>query len=275
MTAALRDSLGQVWFTALRDGPDQAPAGPASLLVGEACLSNERAGLLAIVPDPAARFPRARHGEVGLEEGWAFAAAVRGIMHADEDAAWPRPIVIVVDVPSQAYGYVEELAGLHQTLAAAADALATARLRGHPTVALIVGKAVSGAFLAVGLQAGRLLALDHDEVVVQVMSRQSAARITRRSVEELAAVARLVPATAYDGASFARLGALHALVHAERPFAPTEADTAVVREALRDAVADLRAGGPGLEGRLRSVAARQHRAASILVRERVAAEWDA
>lgn len=91
----------------------------------------------------------------------------------------------MVDVPSQAYGYREELIGVHQALAAAIDAYAAAREAGHPVVALMVGKAVSGASLAHGLQANRLIALDDDGVQVHVMSKQSAARITRRTIAEL------------------------------------------------------------------------------------------
>ncbi len=116
-----------------------------------------------MVPDPASRFFRARNGEVGLEQGWALAAVVRDVFAR----AHPRPIVALVDVPSQAYGHTEELLGIHLACAAAADAYATARLAGHPVIALLVGRAMSGAFLAHGYQANRILALDNSEVLVQ------------------------------------------------------------------------------------------------------------
>ncbi len=57
---------------------------------------------------------------------------------ADADQPVKRPIVAVIDVPSQAYGRREE-AGIHQALAGAA-AYAKARLAGHPVIGLIVGK---------------------------------------------------------------------------------------------------------------------------------------
>ncbi|MGC1720757.1 MAG: biotin-independent malonate decarboxylase subunit gamma [Isosphaeraceae bacterium] len=53
---------------------------------------------------------------------------------------------------------------------------------GHPVVALVVGKAISGGFLAHGLQAHRLLALDARGVMVHAMPKESAAHVTRRSV---------------------------------------------------------------------------------------------
>jgi biotin-independent malonate decarboxylase gamma subunit len=242
--------------------------------VAETRVGTDRAALIAVVPNPAARFPRARNGEMGLEEGWGFAAAIDAIATADTTAPRRRAIVIVVDVPSQAYGYSEELVGIHQSLAAATNAVAAARLAGHPVIALVVGKAVSGAFLAIGLQANRILLLDHDGIVVQVMSKLSAARITRRSVAELDAIAQFAPATAYDGASFAQLGAVHAVVPVDHPAAPSPFDVRHIVDALDEATADIRAHGPGLASRLDSASARTQRAASQLVRERVASAWN-
>src|SRR4029077_1704875 len=143
----------------------------------------ERVRLLALVPAPQNRFPRARHGELGLDEGWALAHHVREAIAADRSGA-RRPIIAIVDLQSPAYGRMEPLLGIHLSLAAAADAYATARMAGHPVVALIVGTALSGGILGHGDQAHRLLALDDPQVMVQAMRKQSAARITRRTVEE-------------------------------------------------------------------------------------------
>src|SRR6202021_3744334 len=122
-------------------------------------------------------------GEGGLEEGWSIADQVRRVI-AEGDSGLRRPIVCVLDGPSQAYGRRQELLGIHLACAAAADAYASARLAGHPVIALLVGKAMSGAFLAHGYQANRIIALDSREVMVQAMGKQAAARVTRSSVEE-------------------------------------------------------------------------------------------
>jgi biotin-independent malonate decarboxylase gamma subunit len=270
--------LGQVWFDALSVPAAGEPQAHGSLRTGSTeihtDMGTETAALLAVVPDPAARFPRARHGEVGLSEGWAFAEAVSNLVSTDSTRVRRRPIVIVIDVASQAYGYVEELAGIHQALAAAANAVASARLAGHPVIGFIVGQAISGAFLATGLQANRLVALDHDGVAVQVMSEQATARITRRTIAELDEAARSVPATAFDIRSFASLGALHALVPVTAPAAPTEADVNVAAAALASAITDARSGPRDLSSRLDSDEARSGRAASRRVRELVAARWE-
>ena len=264
MTANTAHSHGRDWFERLT-GTTTGPIG--SVLSAEADLGGEPVRFLAIVPDPHGKFPRARGGEVGLEEGWTLAAEISKTVAADADHATKRPIIAVVDTPSQAYGYREELLGEHQALAGAAGAYATARLAGHPVVAFIVGKAISGAFLAHGLQANRLVALDDDAVQVQVMSKQSTARITRRTIAELDDAAKSVPATAYDGASFAKLGALHRLL-------PGDADITTVRDALAEAVADARKGPRDLSSRLSSPEALRSRAASIEVRRRLAATWE-
>src|SRR3546814_18831329 len=88
--------------------------------------------------------------------------------------------------------------GIHQALGGAVDGYARARLAGHPVIALLVGKAMSGAFLAHGYQAQRIIALRDPGVMVHAMGKAAAARITLRSVEELAALAESVPPMAYD-----------------------------------------------------------------------------
>ena len=262
-------SGGRTWFEALAGATSGGE--PASVLCADGPVDGERARFLAVVPDPEPKFPRARGGELGLEEGWAIARYVREAVAEDGDR---RALVAIVDVPGQPYGYREELLGLHLALAAAVDAYATARLAGHPVVALVVGQAISGAFLAHGMQANRIIALEDPGVTVQVMSKRSTARITRRSVEELDQIAEEVPATAYDVASFARLGALHRLIQGVNAAEPTEEDVERVRGALAEEISSARHdGSTDLSGRLDSPEARQHRGASLRVRERLAEEW--
>jgi malonate decarboxylase beta subunit len=265
-------SRGKTWFEALAGAITDGD--PASVLCADGTVGDERSRFLAVVPNPEARFPRARAGELGLEEGWALARRVREAVVEDlgDDR---RTLVAVVDVPGQPYGYREELLGLHLALAAAVDAYATARLAGHPVVALVVGQAISGAFLAHGMQANRILALEDPGVAVQVMSKRSTARVTRRRVEELDEIAKEVPATAFDVGSFARLGALHRLIDGVDAAAPDAEDVETVRDALAEAIFSARHdGSPDLSGRFASPEARQYRDASLRVRERLAEEWD-
>src|SRR5580698_4155084 len=117
-------SRGRTWFRALADEAPLVDSAQRSVLVADASWGGQQVRLLAIVPDPRNRFPRARHGELGLDEGWALARHVREAIAADQSGI-KRPIIAVVDVQSQAYGRVESLLGIHLSLAAAADAYAT------------------------------------------------------------------------------------------------------------------------------------------------------
>lgn len=267
-------SRGRTWFSLLTSSDGRLEQGPRTVLKADIQLGREAARVLAVVPDLNNRFPRARQGEVGLDEGWTLAREVREAMRADEGSV-ARPIVAIVDVSSQAYGRREELLGIHLACAAAADAYASARLAGHPVVALLVGKAMSGAFLAHGYQANRILALDSPEVSIHAMGKQAAARVTRRSVEELEELGKRIPPMAYDVRSFATLGLVHKLIDGLNADQPTVVHVERVRREIVDAISDARRGGPDLFRRLLGDAARHTRAASIEVRKRLAEQWDA
>ncbi|AKT43889.1 biotin-independent malonate decarboxylase subunit gamma [Chondromyces crocatus] len=267
---------GRTWFDALTREGTPVSTGIASVLVADAPLGGATARVLSVVPDPQGRFPRARHGEVGLEEAWTLARHVRALLDPDREAgADPRPILAIVDVSSQAYGRREELLGIHLACAAAADAYASARLAGHPVIALLVGKAMSGAFLAHGYQANRILALDAPGVLVHAMGPEAAARVTRRSVDDLRRLAEDNLPMAYDIRSYARLGFLHALLDGIDADAPTPDDLTRVRQALLAAIDDARQAPRDLSSRLASPEAAQARAASLEVRRRLTEQWHA
>lgn len=254
---------GLNWFNALSAGANAVEGLPPSLKVADGALGR----FIAVVADPQNRFPRARNGEVGLLEGWGLAKAVDDAITADRDKTQKRPLIAIVDVPSQAYGRREETLGIHQALAGAADAYARARLAGHPVIALLVGKAMSGAFLAHGYQANRLIALRDPGVMVHAMGKASAARVTLRSVEELEALASSVPPMAYDIDSYASLGLLWETLSVQQIEQPTAEDLARVGECLKQAIEDI--GATDLSNRLGA----KNREASSRVRELLRAQW--
>src|SRR6202008_5038971 len=188
---------GTVWFRALTGQASPMPGGPKSVLTADAPLGNDHARFLCVVPDSHARFPCARHGEVGLQEAATLAMRVREVIEHDKNTI-KRPIIAIVDVKSQAYGRREETAGIFLAAAAAADAYGSARLAGHPVIALVVGHALSGAFLTHGYQANRILAFDDDGVMIHAMHKEAAARITLRSVADLDRLGNQVAPISYD-----------------------------------------------------------------------------
>ena len=262
------NSRGELWLSQLTDNAARRNGLCPSVQVADAELSGESARFIAVVPDANNRYPRAAQGEVGLLEGWTLAKVVQETIAEDANNAVKRPIIAVIDVPSQAYGRREEGFGIHQALAGAAGAYAQARLAGHPVIGLIVGKAMSGAFLAHGYQANRLIAFNDPAVQVHAMGKASAARITLRTVEALEKLAASVPPMAYDIGNYATLGLLSSLLDIANPDAPAADDVARVKTTLAQAIDDTRR-MPGRGSRL----AAPNRQSSARVRERLRASW--
>jgi malonate decarboxylase gamma subunit len=260
---------GLHWFAGLGADAVGVPGLPPSVKAADGALGDHPARFVAVVADTDNRFPRARGGEVGLLEGWGLAQAVDAAIAQDRDKPRKRAIVAIIDVPSQAYGRREEALGIHQALAGAVDSYARARLAGHPVIGLLVGKAMSGAFLAHGYQANRLIALRDPGVMVHAMGKASAARVTQRSVEALEQLAESIPPMAYDIDSFASLGLLWESLSVERIENPGSEDLDAVRRVLVRAIDDVHGSGRDLRSRLGAA----HRQASAKVRELLGAQW--
>lgn len=263
---------GLNWFNALtaESSFKIVPDFPASLRVADGELNGYPVRVIAVVADANNQFPRAQQGEVGLLEGWSLAKAVDQVIQADQAQSQKRAILCVVDVPSQAYGRREEVLGIHQALGAAADRYITARLAGHPVISLLVGKAMSGAFLAHGYQANRLIALDDEGVMVHAMGKESAARVTLRSVEELEQLASKVAPMAYDIHNYHSLGLLAEILQVQNIVHPQTEDVQLIQQHVSAALQDI------LHSQDRSLSSRFHgenRQASQKVRALLREQW--
>ncbi len=261
-------SRGELWMTLLAPNVKRVEGLCPSVQAADGELNGEAVRFVAVVPDAHNHFPRAAKGEVGLLEGWTLAKVVSETVAEDASKSVKRPIVAVIDVPSQAYGRREEAFGIHQALAGAAAAYANARLAGHPVIGLIVGKAMSGAFLAHGYQANRLIAFNDKGVLIHAMGKESAARITLRTVDALEKLAATIPPMAYDISNYATLGLLSNLLDISNPDAPSDNDLAQVKTTLQQAINDARQ-DTTLNNRLGA----DNRRSSALVRERMRASW--
>jgi malonate decarboxylase gamma subunit len=264
---------GRIWFEALAGKDAKLVPSVPSVLVADTMLQNERVRLLAVVPDPDNRFPCARQGQVGLQEGWNLAKQVREAIRADEKGE-KRAIVAIVDVPSQAYGRREELLGIFLAAAAATDAYVSARLAGHPVISLVAGHAISGGYLTHGAQSNRLLAFNDPGVVIHAMSKKAAALVTRRTVAELDNLAAKVIPMSYRIEDYAKLGTLYKLIGGVNVDAPEPEQIEQVRADLLSAIADSRSGQWDLSWRLQPEDARKNRRATLEVRRRLAEQWN-
>lgn len=105
--------------------------------------------------------------------------------------------------------------------------------------------------------------------MIHAMGKESAARITLRSVESLEKLAATIPPMAYDIKNYSTLGLLDQLLNINDPLNASADDLNRVNSVLRDAIVDARQQGVDLRNRLGA----QNRQSSSLVRTRMRAEW--
>ncbi|MDC7784972.1 biotin-independent malonate decarboxylase subunit gamma [Rhodoplanes sp. TEM] len=203
-----RDRVGAKEFTDESYGP--------GAVVGTATLDGQTVTVIA--SDAEAfneKFPVVYAGIIGMEEGYKMASAVYATLAADVDkpAAQKRPLVLIVDTPGNGPGKVEEIFGMNKATGAYQLALAEARMAGHPIVAAVVGRAISGAFLCHGLQADRIVALDAKfGTMIHVMPLTSVSRIIKKNIEVLEELSKSNPVFAAGPQFFYQLGGVEALV---------------------------------------------------------------
>jgi len=220
------------------------------------------------------RFKVVYSGIIGLEEAYKMAEAVYCTMAADqaEPVAGKRPIVLIVDTPGNAPGKLEEIVGMNKATVAYQLALAEARKQGHPTVALVIGRAISGAFLCHGLHAGKVLCLaDKFNIMIHVMPVTSIARIIKMPLAVLQERVKSNPVFA-SGVTFAyQLGAVDAVLE----------DSAAMKTQVLAAISSVRSAqlrgeysSIGPEGRLQAAIERGGRKTAGIVMKKMREEAD-
>ncbi|KAA5606132.1 biotin-independent malonate decarboxylase subunit gamma [Roseospira marina] len=213
------------------DDPDFGPCAA----VGTATLDGQTVTIIA--SDGQAfneRFPVVYAGIIGMEEGYKMAQAVYASLEADADKPKEekRPLVLIVDTPGNGPGKVEEIFGMNKATGAYQLALAEARLAGHPIIAMVIGRAISGAFLCHGLQADNILSLDASfGTMIHVMPLTSVSRIIRKDLEVLEELSKSNPVFAAGPQFFYALGGVEELVD----------QTDKMRAAIIDHIATVRA----------------------------------
>jgi biotin-independent malonate decarboxylase gamma subunit len=187
-----------------------------SALVGTATISGE---IVTVIANDAGfanpHFRMVYAGLMGLEEGLKMAYAVYLTIKADKDKplAEKRPIILVVDTPGMSPGKVEEIIGIYKSTGAYQLASAEARRLGHPIVAMVIGRAISGGFLCHGLQADRILALsDMFGTMIHVMPLIGIARVTKINIMLLEELAESNPVFAAGVSHFYNLGGVDGIV---------------------------------------------------------------
>jgi len=179
-------------------------------LNGEICTVIANDGMMA---NP--KFPVVYAGIIGLEEGYKMSLAVYHTIKADADQPMTgkRPLILIVDTPGNGAGKQEEIFGMNKATGAYQLALAEARKSGHPIIAIVVGRAISGGFLCHGLQADHVLSLGSKyNTMIHVMPLTSIARITKLDIEWLNELAKDNPVFAAGPDYFYKLGGVEEII---------------------------------------------------------------
>ena len=188
----------------------------ASAVIGTASIDGASCTVIAsdaMTANP--KFPVVYAGIIGLEEGYKMALAVYHTIKADESMpiGEKRPLLLIVDTPGNGAGKQEEIFGMNKATGAYQMALAEARKVGHPIVAVVVGRAISGGFLCHGLQADHILSLAAEfETMIHVMPITSIARITKLDIEWLQDLAEDNPVFAAGPDYFYKLGGVEEII---------------------------------------------------------------
>jgi malonate decarboxylase beta subunit len=146
----------------------------------------------------------------GLPLGAAAALRLSAAVQSVMQSAPSQPILVLVDTEGQTMSRGEELLGLSQAIAHLAKTIVLARLSGHRVIALLYGKAVAAAFIALGLVAETALALPKADPAV--MNLAAIARVTKLPLAQLESMSQTTPVFAPGLGPMLRLGAISEII---------------------------------------------------------------
>jgi malonate decarboxylase gamma subunit len=186
------------------------------VFAGEAMLDGKVCTVLGnFSKRPNPRFRVVFNGVMGMEECYKFCQAIYATIEADKNKPLEekRPVILLIDTPGNSPGKVEEIVGMTKATASYQFALEDARHAGHPVIGMIIGRAISGAFLCHGLLSDRILSLPKEYgTIVHVMPTTSIAVITKIPLERLNELVK-TNAVFASGAEFVyKLGTLNEIV---------------------------------------------------------------
>jgi malonate decarboxylase gamma subunit len=138
--------------------------------------------------------------EVGVELALRLAVEVLRVVREHPG----RPILTLVDSRGQRMSKRDEVLGLNGFLGHLASCVELARRQGHLVLALVHGQASSGSFLALGMMADEIHAVDG--AVLSVMNLPAMSKVTKIPLERLETLSRGSPVLAPGLANYVRLG---------------------------------------------------------------------
>jgi malonate decarboxylase gamma subunit len=168
--------------------------------------------------------------EVGVELALRLATEVLRVVRDHPG----RPILTLVDTRGQRMSKRDELLGLNGYLGHLAACVELARRAGHRILALVHGQAASGSFLALGLMADEIHAVDGANL--SVMNLPAMSKVTKIPLERLERLSAASPVLAPGLANYVALGCVRSIWRA--PLA-AELEAALARPVEPDGRAQL------------------------------------
>lgn len=117
------------------------------------------------------------------------------------------PIVLLVDVTGQKLSIRDEFLGMYAYFAHLLKCLHLARQNSNKIISLIYNQAIGGSFIAFGMMADRIYALEHTQLAV--MWLEGMAKVTKIDIEVLRSISKTSPVFAPGVENFKKLGGLH------------------------------------------------------------------
>jgi malonate decarboxylase gamma subunit len=151
---------------------------------------------------PVAVFGTTESVAVGVEMALASARFVLDVVRQHPG----RSIVMLIDTAGQRLRHRDELLGINAYMAHLSKCVELARARGHATLGLVYGQAVSGGFITSGMMADACYALRGAQL--HVMALPAMARLMRQPLETVKCLTSKSPLLGADAAVHWKMGTL-------------------------------------------------------------------
>lgn len=145
----------------------------------------------------------------GVDESLEMAAEVLKLLEKNNK----DPIILLVDVVGQKLAPRDEWLGMYAYFAHLLKCLHLARKNGNKIISIIYNQAIGGSFIAFGMMADRIIALENTELAV--MWLEGMAKVTKIDIEVLRALSESSPVFAPGVKNFKKLGGIHDVLKLE------------------------------------------------------------
>lgn len=163
------------------------------IIFGVGKVKNTRFNILGTIEDTS----------FGVDEAMEMAKHVLELLKSQNT----EPLVLLTNVVGQKLSVRDEWLGMYSYFAHLLKCLHLARLNGTKIISLVYNQAIGGSFIAFGMMADRIYALEHAELAV--MWLEGMAKVTKIDIDLLRKISQTSAVFAPGVENFKKLGGLH------------------------------------------------------------------